>query len=63
MTEPDEDPARGLAGQIWLDPHLLEQRLAGIAVLALGIDGFEEVVRGDTTLYLRQSWLCRDLRK
>jgi hypothetical protein len=40
-------------------PRLVEPRLVGIAVLALGIEGFEELVRGDTTLYLRQCWLCR----
>ena len=43
-------------------PRLLEPRLAGIAALALGIEGFEEIVRGDATVYLRQCWLCREPR-
>jgi hypothetical protein len=39
-------------------PRLLEPRWAGIAVLALGIEGFEEIVQGVATVYLRQCWLC-----
>jgi hypothetical protein len=43
-------------------PRLIEPRLAGIATGALGIDGFEEIVRGNVTVYLRQCWLCREPR-
>jgi hypothetical protein len=41
-------------------PRLLEPRLAGIAVLALGIEGFEEIERNGETIYQRQCWLCRE---
>jgi hypothetical protein len=44
-------------------PRLVEPHLAGIAVLALGIEGFEELVRGEVTMYLRQCWLCGERTK
>ena len=43
-------------------PPLAEPKVVGIAPLALGIEGFEEIVRDDMTVYLRQCWLCREPR-
>lgn len=44
-------------------PPLTDPRLSGIAVLAVGIEGFEELMRDRQTIYLRQCWLCRDPRR
>jgi hypothetical protein len=44
-------------------PRLVEPRLAGIAVHALGIEGFEEIERDGVMRYLRQCWLCREPKK
>jgi len=43
-------------------PPLAEAKVVGIAPLALGIEGFEEIVRDNMTVYLRQCWLCREPR-
>jgi len=39
-----------------------EAKVVGIAPLALGIEGFEEILRDNMTVYLRQRWLCREPR-
>jgi hypothetical protein len=44
-------------------PRLVEPRLAGIAMLALGIEGFEEIVLPGESVYQRQCWLCREPRR
>ena len=43
-------------------PLLVEPRLSGVAVLALGIEGFEQIARNGEPIYLRQCWLCREPR-
>ena len=43
-------------------PPLAEAKVVGIAPLALGIEGFEEIVRDNMAVYLRQCWLCREPR-
>ena len=40
-------------------PALFEPQLTGISTLALGLEGYEEVLTANGIVFYRQGWWCR----